>query len=98
LGEFLIDIIFADCGFYDVVLNDSDIIGMGIRKEGCMMNTIVNEKLIPFKELEQKIFNYICELDRDITQIILERYTSITMRMKGRRMRWSIWNPCRANP
>jgi hypothetical protein len=43
-------------------------------KEGCMMNTIVNEKLIPFKELEQKIFNYICELGREITQTILERY------------------------
>jgi hypothetical protein len=43
-------------------------------KEGCMMNTIVNEKLIPFKELEQKIFNYICELGREITQIMLERY------------------------
>lgn len=43
-------------------------------KEGCMMNTIVDEKLIPFKELEQKIFDYICELGREITQIILERY------------------------
>ncbi len=43
-------------------------------KEGCMMNTIVNEKLIPFKELEQKIFEYICDLGREITQIILERY------------------------
>lgn len=38
------------------------------------MNTIVNEKLIPFKELEQKIFGYICELGREITRIILERY------------------------
>lgn len=43
-------------------------------KEGCMMNTIVNEKLIPFKELEQKVYNYICELGREITQIILEKY------------------------
>ena len=27
-----------------------------------MMNTIVDENLISFKELEQKIFNYVCEL------------------------------------
>jgi hypothetical protein len=39
-----------------------------------MMNSIVDENLISFKELEQKIFNYICELGRQITQIMLERY------------------------
>ena len=39
-----------------------------------MMNSIVNENLISFKELEQKIFNYVCELAREITQIILESY------------------------
>ena len=38
------------------------------------MNTIVNEKLISFKELEIKIFDYICELGREMTQIMLERY------------------------
>ncbi len=38
------------------------------------MSTIVNEKLIPFKELEQKIFDYICELGREITRTILEKY------------------------
>ena len=39
-----------------------------------MMNTIVDEKLISFKELEQKIFKYVCELAGNITQIILESY------------------------
>ena len=39
-----------------------------------MMNTIVDENLISFKELEQKIFNYVCELAREMTQIILESY------------------------
>lgn len=39
-----------------------------------MMNTIVNENLISFKELEQKIFKYVCKLGRDITQIMLESY------------------------
>ena len=39
-----------------------------------MMNTIVNENLISFKELEKKIFNYVCELGREMTQIMLERY------------------------
>lgn len=39
-----------------------------------MMNTIVDENLISFKELEQKIFNYVCKLAREMTQIILESY------------------------
>ena len=39
-----------------------------------MMNTIVEEKLISFKELEQKVFKYVCELACEITQIILESY------------------------
>jgi len=38
------------------------------------MNTIVNENLISFKELEKKIFQYVCELGREMTQIMLERY------------------------
>ena len=38
------------------------------------MSTIVDEKLISFKELEQKIFRYICELGCEITRIILEAY------------------------
>ena len=39
-----------------------------------MMNTIVNEELVSFKILEQKIFEYVCELGREITQIMLESY------------------------
>ena len=38
------------------------------------MSTIVNEKLISFKELEQKVFKYVCELGCEITRIILESY------------------------
>lgn len=38
------------------------------------MSTIVEEKLISFKELEQKIFKYVCELGCEITKIILESY------------------------
>lgn len=38
------------------------------------MNTIVEEKLISFKELEQKVFKYVCELGCEITRIILESY------------------------
>ena len=37
-----------------------------------MMNTLVKENLISFKELEQKIFRYVCNLGRDITQMMLE--------------------------
>lgn len=38
------------------------------------MSTIVKEKLISFKELEKKIFKYVCELGCEITQMILESY------------------------
>ena len=38
------------------------------------MNTIVDEKLISFKELEKKVFNYVCELGCEITKTILESY------------------------
>ena len=38
------------------------------------MNTIVEEKLISFKELEQKVFQYVCKLGCEITRIILESY------------------------
>lgn len=39
-----------------------------------MMKSIVEEKLVSFKELEQKIFNYVCERGREITRLMLESY------------------------
>uniref|UniRef100_UPI004056412D hypothetical protein n=1 Tax=Agathobacter sp. TaxID=2021311 RepID=UPI004056412D len=39
-----------------------------------MRNTIEDGNLISFKQLEQKIFNYMCELDREIMQTMLETY------------------------
>jgi Uncharacterised protein family (UPF0236). len=39
-----------------------------------MMNTIIKEELISFKDLEKKIFAYICEVGREITRIMLESY------------------------
>ena len=38
------------------------------------MSIIVEENLVTFKELEQKIFSYVCELGRELTQIMLESY------------------------
>ena len=38
------------------------------------MNTIVEESLVSFKDLEQKIFAYVCGLGREITRIMLESY------------------------
>ena len=32
------------------------------RKGDCMMKSIVEEKLVSFKTLEQKVFAYVCEL------------------------------------
>jgi hypothetical protein len=43
-------------------------------KEGCVMNTIVTEKMMPFKELEKKVFDYVCEMGRMMIQVILESY------------------------
>ena len=39
-----------------------------------MMNLIVADNLVSFKELEQKIFYYVCELGREITRVLLESY------------------------
>ena len=39
-----------------------------------MMKTIVEEKPISFKDLDQKIFSYLCELGIDITTAKLEAY------------------------
>ena len=38
------------------------------------MDTIVEEKLISFKTLEQKIYRYICGYGAELTRILLERY------------------------
>ena len=38
------------------------------------MESIVNEELLSFKEMEQKIYQYVCFLGRELTRIILERY------------------------
>ena len=38
------------------------------------MSTIVEENLISFKELEQKVFQYVCKLGCEITRTILESY------------------------
>ena len=39
-----------------------------------MISNSVNEKMISFKELEKKIFKYVCELGCEITRSILESY------------------------
>ncbi|MCC8101632.1 MAG: UPF0236 family protein [Clostridiales bacterium] len=44
------------------------------RKGDCMMESIVKEKLVSFKSLEQKVFVFVCETAREITRIILENY------------------------
>ena len=39
-----------------------------------MMESIVKENLVSFKELEQKIYSYVCEIAREMTRNVLERY------------------------
>ena len=36
-----------------------------------MMKSIVDENLVSFKVMEQKIFDYVCELGRLITKLML---------------------------
>jgi hypothetical protein len=43
-------------------------------KGDCMMKLIVDENLLSFKVLEQKIFVYVCKLGRQITRQVLEAY------------------------
>lgn len=50
-----------------------------------MMDIIVKDKQISFKELEQKIFDYVCELGREITQLMLERYDGELMESRDTR-------------
>lgn len=38
------------------------------------MNSIVEENLVSFKELEKNIFDFVCELAREITRTMLESY------------------------
>lgn len=49
------------------------------------MESIVEEKLLSFKELEKKIYLYVCELGREITQIILERYDKELMEQRDKK-------------
>ena len=39
-----------------------------------MMDTIINEKLLTFKDIEKKIFEYACEMAREMTRELLEKY------------------------
>ena len=39
-----------------------------------MMNTIIKESSITFKELEKNIFQKICQIGRDITKEVLESH------------------------
>lgn len=50
------------------------------------MSSIVEEKLVSFKTLEQKVFAYVCELGREITRTILESYDNELSRDRDRQI------------
>ena len=50
------------------------------------MNTIIKENGLNFKELEQKIYNQICEAGRDYTRQILEMYDSYLNKNRDRKV------------
>ena len=59
-----------------------------------MMKTIVEEKPISFKELEQKIFSYVCELGREITTAMLEvLWSSIFVTLVAKKYHESVTLP-----
>ncbi len=58
-------------------------------KGDCMMESIVEEKLVSFKTLEQKIFSYVCELGREITTIMLEIYDKELADGRDKKMKYS---------
>ena len=51
-----------------------------------MMKSIVEDKLLSFKLLEQKVFAYVCELGRMITQTILENYDDELARERDKKV------------
>ena len=50
------------------------------------MTTIVTEELVSFKELEKKIYAYVCELAREITQQMLESYDKELAESRDKKM------------
>ena len=49
------------------------------------MDTIVKENLISFKDLEQKIFQYVCELGCELTKTMLERCDAELMKSRDKK-------------
>ena len=44
-----------------------------------MMNSMIKENGVTFKELEQNIYAWICQIGREFTKEFLERYDRILM-------------------
>jgi len=55
-------------------------------KEGCMMELIIKDKSISFKELEKKIYKYICQCGCEMAQIILEDYDKELERTRDKKV------------
>ena len=49
-----------------------------------MMNTIINEKGITFKELEKNIFDYICRFGQELAKEVLETYDRYLMKNRDK--------------
>lgn len=57
-----------------------------------MINPIVEENLISFKVLEYKIYAYVCELGKEITQITLEPYGKELVEGRDKKVYCGIFN------
>ena len=54
-------------------------------KGNYQMNTIVKENEITFKQLEQKIFNYVCEFGRELTKTLLEKQDEVLAKERDKK-------------
>ena len=54
-------------------------------KEGCMMKSIIKDKIISFKELEKNIFQYICQCGCEMTRTILEEQDKVLEKSRDKK-------------
>ena len=50
-----------------------------------MMNSIINENGLTFKELEKNIYSWICQIGQDFTREFLERYDQMLMEQRDKK-------------
>ena len=50
-----------------------------------MMNSMIKENGVTFKELEKNIFKWVCEIGQNFTKEFLEQYDQMLMKKRDRK-------------